>query len=423
MKNHTTSEPTEFPVRVTGEPTNITIYKETHDGQPRFMVSYYDAACARHRRRCSNYQKADALASKLSKEIKKGGWDLLTLRGTEKHSYERAKESLRLCQIPLDIAVHEYMEARKVLNGFGLLEAARAFIQKQDEKITPKPVAEVAAELLEELTRKGKSRWYLRDLRTRLARFAEAFQCPLQSVTTAEIDRYIHGLNGEERYKNNVLQTINTLFVYGKKQKYVSRDHRGTSEVARYDVVSKEIEVYTPAELQTMLATANPQVQLALALTSFAGIRGGELGRLDWQDIKFDAGFIRVKASIAKTKMRRVPPIPENLKAWLLLYREESGPVVPYKNVYNQYLKVAKKAGIAWKRNAPRHSFASYRTALIKNHDQVALEAGHSKQMLLSNYFQVVSEQDAKAWFAIFPPQHPAPGAGNGTNAGSESQA
>ena len=50
MKKHTTTEPTGFPVRVTGEPTNITIYKETHDGKPRFVVAYYDAACSRHRR-------------------------------------------------------------------------------------------------------------------------------------------------------------------------------------------------------------------------------------------------------------------------------------------------------------------------------------------------------------------------------------
>jgi integrase len=423
MTNHATSEPTEFPVRVTGEPTNITIYKETHGGETRFVVSYYNAACARQRRRCSNYQKADALAAKLSKEIKKGGWDLLTLRGSEKHSYERAIESLRSCQIPLDIAVYEYVESRKVLNGSGLLEAARAFVQKQDEKIVPKQVSEVASELLEELTCKMKSRWYLRDIRTRLSRFAAVFKCPLQSVASAEIERYIRDLDGKERYKNNVLQAINTLFVYGKKRKYVSRDHRGTSEVSRYEVVSKEIEVYTPAELQTMLGMANPQVQLALALTSFAGIRGGELGRLDWQDIKFEAGFIRVKASVAKTKMRRVPPIPDNLKAWLLLYRQESGPVVPYKNVYNQYLKVAKKAGIDWKRNAPRHSFASYRTALIKNHDQVAMEAGHSKQMLLSNYFQVVSEQDAKAWFAIFPPADLKAGTTTCTDRSSESKA
>jgi hypothetical protein len=128
MKNHAVTEPTEFPVRVTGDPTNITIYKEIHDGKPRSVVSYYDAACSRHRRRCSGSQKADDLAAKLTKEIKKGGWDLLTLRGSEKHAYERAKESLRSSPMPLDLAVHEYVEAKKTLNGFSLMEAVRSFM-------------------------------------------------------------------------------------------------------------------------------------------------------------------------------------------------------------------------------------------------------------------------------------------------------
>ena len=406
MKNHATTEPAEFPVRVTGEPTNITIYKEIHDGKPRFVVAYYDAACSRHRRRCCDYQKADAIAAKLTKEIKKGGWDLLTLRGTEKHTYERAKELLRSSPMALDLVVHEYLEARKILSGFSLMEAARSFIQRQDEKITPKPVPQIVPELLQDLERKGKSKSYRRDLRTRLGKFAAKFACPLSSISTVDIDKFIGGFNGGGRYKNNVLQAIGTLFTFAKSQGYVSRDHRGITDVTKYKVDESEIEVFTPAEAEAMLNKANPHIQLALALTCFAGVRGAELGRLDWKDIIFDAGFVRVRASVAKTRMRRVPPIPDNLRAWLLLHRKESGPVVPYKNVYNQYPKVAAKAGIKWKRNAHRHGFASHRTALIKNLDQVAIEAGHSKQMLLSNYFQVVSEQDAKAWFSIFPPGH-----------------
>jgi integrase len=409
MKKNAITEPEEFPVHVTGDPTNITIYKETHDGENRYMVSYYDASCSRHRQRCTTYVTADAFALKLKKEIKAGGWDLLTLRGAEKHSYERARELLRPCAKPLDLAIHEYVEASKVLNGFGLMEAARAFIQRQADKVTPKLVVEIVPELIDDLKRKGRSKFYLRDLRTRLGRFGEKFACPLSSISTAEIDSFIHDLTGKERYRNNVLQAIGTLFTFGRKRGYAPRDHCGVNDVTRYEVKGKEIEVLTPAELEKMLLKANPQVQLALALTCFAGVRGSELGRLDWNDVKFEAGFIRVKAASSKTGMRRVPPITDNLRAWLMLHRKESGPIVPYKNIYNQYPKVASKAGIHWKRNGHRHGFASYRSALIKNLEQVAIEAGHSKQMLLSNYFQVVSEQDAKAWFSIYPPGYPKP--------------
>lgn len=391
-------------MRVTGEPTNITIYMEPHDGKPRFMVSYYNAACQRHRRRCSSYGKADALAEKLRKEIKSGGWDVLTLRGSEKHAYERCRDWLRRCGKPLDFVVHEYVEAADILKGLNLVEAARFFAQRQSRNVTPKPVPEIVNELLDGLTRKGKSKFYVRDLRVRLGAFAKVYQCPLATVSGKEVDVYVGKLKGRERYKNNVLQAIGTLFSFAKSQGYVRPDHEGIGNVTRYEVRRKEVEVFTRSELEAMLKVANPQVQLALALTSFAGVRGAELGRLAWNDIRFDLGCIRVKAANAKTGIRRVPPIPDNLRAWLMLHRKESGPVVGYKNVYNQYGKVAKKAGVKWKRNAHRHSFASYRTALMKNLDQVAMEAGHTKNQLLANYYQVVSEADANAWFSIFPP-------------------
>jgi hypothetical protein len=195
------------------------------------MVSYYDAAWSRHRRRCSTYATADACAAKLKKEIKAGGWDLLTLRGAEKHSYERARELLRPCATPLDLAIHEYEEAGKVLNGFSLMEAARAFIQRQVDKVTPKLVVEIVPELIDDLKRKGRSKFYLRDLRTRLGRFGEKYSCPLSSISTAEIDNYIHNLGGKERYRNNVLQAIGTLFTFARKRGYAARDHCGINDV------------------------------------------------------------------------------------------------------------------------------------------------------------------------------------------------
>jgi len=405
MKNHTTKIPAEFPVRVTGEPTNITIYMEPHNGTPRFMVSYYDAACQRHRRRCSSYEKADALAEKLRKEIKTGGWDVLTLRGSEKHAYERCREWLRRCGKPLDFIVHEYVEAAEILKGVSVVEAARFYAQRQCRDVIPKTVPDIVTELLDDLTRKGKSKFYIRDLRVRLGAYAKAHECPLNTVSGKEIDLYVSKLKGGARYRNNVLQAIGTLFSFARSHGYVHPDHEGTSKVTRYEVRHKEVEVFTPAELEAMLKAANQQVQLALALTSFAGIRGAELGRLTWGDIRFDLGCIRVKAVSAKTGIRRVPPIPDNLRAWLELHKKDSGPVVGYKNVYNQFLKVAKKAGVTWKRNAHRHSFVSYRTALMKNLDQVAMEAGHSKKLLLHHYFQVVSAEAASAWFSIFPPK------------------
>jgi len=71
----------------------------------------------------------------------------------------------------------------------------------------------------------------------------------------------------------------------------------------------------------------------------------------------------------------------------------------------NRRLKkqVAEEAGIQWKHNALRHSFASYRLAQIQNANQVALETGHTVKVLFTNYRELVTPDEAKSWFEIAP--------------------
>ncbi len=57
----------------------------------------------------------------------------------------------------------------------------------------------------------------------------------------------------------------------------------------------------------------------------------------------------------------------------------------------------------AWKHNALRHSFISYRLAGVKNTAQVALEAGNSPQMIFRHYRELVRAVDAEKWFGITP--------------------
>ena len=57
----------------------------------------------------------------------------------------------------------------------------------------------------------------------------------------------------------------------------------------------------------------------------------------------------------------------------------------------------------AWKHNALRHSFISYRLAAVPNTAQVALEAGNSPQMIFGHYRELVRAMDAEKWFAVTP--------------------
>jgi len=63
--------------------------------------------------------------------------------------------------------------------------------------------------------------------------------------------------------------------------------------------------------------------------------------------------------------------------------------------------EIERKSGVAWQRNGLRHSWISYRLALVKSVDQVALEAGNSPRKIFSNYRELVTETAANEWFAF----------------------
>jgi hypothetical protein len=98
-----------------------------------------------------------------------------------------------------------------------------------------------------------------------------------------------------------------------------------------------------------------------------------------------------------------VIPITENLAAWLEPL-ERKGKVVPSVKAHHRAVAAhAAALKIDWPRNVLRHSFISYRIAIVKSADQVALEAGNSPSIIFKNYRELTTEQEAEKWFGILP--------------------
>jgi hypothetical protein len=58
---------------------------------------------------------------------------------------------------------------------------------------------------------------------------------------------------------------------------------------------------------------------------------------------------------------------------------------------------------LAWPHNALRHSYISYRIAVVQSAAQVALEAGNSPTIIFKHYRELVTKDDADKWFGIMP--------------------
>jgi integrase len=171
-----------------------------------------------------------------------------------------------------------------------------------------------------------------------------------------------------------------------------------------------EITVYSPEEMSRLLEHADNEILPFIAIGGFAGLRSAEILRLDWRDVDLKEDFIEVSAANSKVGCRRIVPVKDNLRQWLLTIPsgQRKGPVVPVKSVPKRLARLSQKAGVEWKHNALRHSCISYRMAESGDVARVSDEAGNSPTVIRSNYLKRVRSAVAAEWFSIAPT-----GAGN----------
>jgi integrase len=211
-------------------------------------------------------------------------------------------------------------------------------------------------------------------------------------IKSHEIDAWLRGIGKSARTRNSTLTSIRTFFSWAKSVSYLPKNQETEAEaVPKVRVGDTEAEIFTPAEMQKLLAAATAELIPFLALGGFAGFRTAEIGRLDWTAVDFDRRIITIRAGQAKTASRRIVPMSENLAAWLLPHCQSGGAIVSAVEPYRGATALAKRIGVRWPQNVLRHSFISYRLALVQNVQQVALEAGNSPAIIFKHYRELVT--------------------------------
>lgn len=384
----------------------VRIYRGRHSsGRDRWRVSDHTTG---ERRLRDFYDRgaARAEAERIARLLANGEAEAASLTGKEAASYGRAVELLRPVGISLELAAATFAEAVSILGGDRVLEAARYFARHRPDKITPRTVAEAAAELVKNREASGKSRRYVEDLRARLGCLAEKFACPVSSVTTAEVQSWLDGLGVAPRTARNYRDAARTLFAFAEARGYLPK---GTNPVEDTEPGSRKstgaITIYSASEAAALLASAPKDALPALALCAFAGVRTAEVQRLRWEDIDLKRGWITVAAEKAKTASRRLVPVLEPLRAWLAPHVQASGPLwsLSEDRFTAAQQEASERSGVPWKTNAFRHTWISARLATTHDVAKVAIEAGNSAEKIFSNYRELMTPEQAFAWFAIRP--------------------
>jgi integrase len=403
-----------FPITVKRGNVRVKIYFTPSNGCDAYTLAYYFGG-KRVRKTFADLSKAQLEAETVANRICAGELNVLTLTSEDRTAYVRAMEMLKPSGTPLEIAVMQFVETAKLLDGASMLEAAKFYLRHHPRHLPTRTVPQVVEEMIASKEAEGMSALHLYDLKSRLRRFATKFQMPIAMVLGRDMQAYIADLKCAKRVhagraytgrsKNNVRKILKNLFHFAQSRGYLPKGLTEADDLVRVKEAPQPIAIFTPAEMGKLLAHADEDVLPFLAIGAFAGLRHAETLRLDWSEVDLAGGHIEVKANKAKTASRRLVPLSPNLQKWLAPCHRETGKLVAFEKMSGKLKKLTEKesVGFKWKRNALRHSFISYRVAQTQNVAQTALEAGNSPQIIFSNYRELVKPADAVKWFAIEP--------------------
>lgn len=397
--------PEKFPHIVKKGSSVVKIYRNKIGEYEQFRISYYLHG-ERKRETKPTFEKAKNRADEINDSVADRNLESLTLSRDETVVFKRARELAG--GVDLDTAIREWAEARAILGTTPLMEAAKFFRERHPSSLKPQTPDELRVAMVAEKTADGLTEEYLRPLNLRLKHFAKSFQCQMHTITPAMINSFLRHLDVGGRSRNNYRQAIVSLLTYAEGVNAITESALITKHIQSAKEDEVEITTFTPEEMRKLLTTAqtyNPKLIPLLALSAFGAMRSyGELKRQRWSDINFETGFIRVSSAKGGTASKRLIKIRPNLRQWLdLCDKGKSDKCGVYPRPEGALARLAKAAGVTWKRNALRHSYATYRVAETNDIATTSRESGNSVRIITRHYVALKTPAEAEEWFSIFP--------------------
>ena len=266
------------------------------------------------------------------------------------------------------------------------------------------------------------SRSALRDYRRTLNRLADSHPARrVNTITATDVESFLKAQNVGPKRFNNMRGDLHAFFNYclSPARKWTRENPViGTTKFKIARGIPAIITTEKAAELMAYLETysCGARAQHApgclvpyFALCLFAGLRpsvdDGEIRKLGESPdvaklIDRKLGFIRITPDISKVGSIRQVKIRDNLAAWLARYPLDRFPII-LPNMQDKVSVVRKHFGLT--DDVLRHTFISNHVAKWQSLGAAALEAGNSEAMIRKHYLNLVSDEDATAFWAIVP--------------------
>lgn len=284
-----------------------------------------------------------------------------------------------------------------------LLQRAIASVEKAAPPLT---VAEAIDAHRESVERRKLSATHIANLKWRLEHFRTEFgQRQISDLRPAELDAWLHKLSPSPASWECYARVVGGTFSLAVKRGFIAVSPM--KKLERPKIIRKAPGIFSASELAKVLTVAPPEVRALLVLQAFCGLRREEANRLTWGQIHLDAEtpYVECTSAITKTTHRRIAPVPPCAAVWLRpLTGLPAAALTVSKNYYDARLReIVTASGVTWHNNGLRHSFASYRLAVLKNAAEVAEEMGNSVRKIRVHYQNICTPEQAAAWWQVMP--------------------
>jgi integrase len=333
--------------------------------------------------------------------------------------YEKRAEQVSLGNLASglnDDIKREAMVCVSKLSPYGktLTDAVAYYLRDLEMQGASKTVAQAVADLQDEASARGLSDRHLRTIDSVLGRFAQVYGAEVVANIRAEkVQAWLascHSKDGKALSAvsfNTYRRYLALLFSFCVRRKWARENP--VVDVQQRKVRTKIARKLPPGDLRQILAVVGDDLMPAFLLQAYCGIRVSEVARVEWDDL-LPSGNLQVGSATSKTGKRRLVPIPKAALAYLISVRKKSGAIYSKGNgsrvnALTKALKALRDRApqIRWEKNALRASALSYRLAETQDAPRTALEMGNTPQVLLQDYRELATPEQARDWFAIDP--------------------
>ena len=385
--------------------SHYSLQAKVYRGADGFHAVWY-ADGKRIKRQFKTLKDAKNGALEALKLIHKGQGSVAALSSVELTRLVCANKLLHEAGYPnLLLVVHEYLAAKESSGGSDLTEAARfwATSKKDIERVAFEDAAN-------DWFKTHNYKWKVSNKRfheSRIRRLVKTFIIDVCDLSFEPVRLFLtEELGGfSSKYRNHFRETLGAIIKHSIDRGWLYEKHGLDSLLKNEKVLFGAPKIISPETFQKLLELSDEETLPVVALMGFCGARRSETMRLNWADVWSAEGFVVLSADQTKTGQRRLVERCEALEAWLEPYRSRTGVIWPHsEGSLNHVMKLLRKAvGISGVHNALRHSFATYKLAVKRDANALALEMGNSPQILQRHYLELATPRQGKQWFSLMP--------------------